>query len=91
MVYEILQDFDWDKGKAVRWLLEALELNRPDVLPFYLGDDRTDEDAFEAIRDMGIGVLVADAPQDTMARYLLRNVEEVRVFLGKLAGILRNP
>jgi trehalose 6-phosphate phosphatase len=39
---------DWDKGKAVTFLLESLGLNNcEDVLPIYVGDDRTDEDAFK--------------------------------------------
>lgn len=41
---------DWNKGKAVEFLLESLALgNSDDVLPIYVGDDRTDEDAFKVI------------------------------------------
>ena len=32
-VYELLPDIDWNKGKAVLWLLETLELERGKVLP----------------------------------------------------------
>ncbi|MEE8177118.1 MAG: trehalose-phosphatase [Acidobacteriota bacterium] len=88
MVYEILPKMDWDKGKAVDWLLEALDLDHPDVLPFYLGDDLTDEDAFGALQAKGIGILVADKPQETKAKYVLRDVEEVRLFLGRLTEML---
>ncbi len=88
MVYEILPRMDWDKGKAVNWLLEALELDRPDVLSFYFGDDLTDEDAFRALKGKGIGILVADAPQETSAAYVLRDVEEVKLFLEGLTGLL---
>jgi trehalose-phosphatase len=39
---------DWDKGKAVEFLLQSLGLSdSEDVIPIYIGDDRTDEDAFK--------------------------------------------
>jgi len=38
MVFEIQPKLDWDKGKAVLYLLEALDLDRDDVVPVYLGD-----------------------------------------------------
>ena len=54
-VYELLPDIDWNKGKAVLWLLETLELERGNALPIYIGDDRTDEDAFCALEKRGVG------------------------------------
>src|SRR5947199_715616 len=38
-VYELLPRIEWDKGKAVMWLLETLGLPQGDVLPIYIGDD----------------------------------------------------
>ena len=70
-VYELLPDIDWDKGKAVLWLLETLELERGKVLPIYIGDDRTDEDAFSALENRGVGILVSEQPQVTAASYWL--------------------
>lgn len=66
-VFEFEPKLDWDKGKAVRWLLRALELEAPEVVPLFFGDDVTDEDAFEALRDDGIGIVVA-APSDDVER-----------------------
>ncbi|KAK6130649.1 hypothetical protein DH2020_035624 [Rehmannia glutinosa] len=43
-VLEIRPTIKWDKGNALEFLLESLESD--DVLPVYIGDDRTDEDAF---------------------------------------------
>jgi trehalose-phosphatase len=83
-VYELRPRIAWDKGRAVMWLLRALDLESPDVLPFYLGDDETDEDAFRALEKRGIGVLVAEQPGDSRAHYLLRDPEEARVFLRHL-------
>jgi len=83
-IFELRPDIDWHKGKALMWLLEKLDLDKPDVLPIYLGDDVTDEDAFDTLRNRGIGVVVMDSPQKTKARYRLRNPEEVRLFLNKI-------
>jgi trehalose 6-phosphate phosphatase len=94
MVYEIQPNVEWDKGKAVLYLLEALGLNRGDVVPMYLGDDITDEHAFEALAEssqQGIGIFVgrADDPEvagrTTSADYVLHTVEEVERFLDTLA------
>jgi trehalose 6-phosphate phosphatase len=91
MVYEIQPNIDWDKGKAVLYLLGALDLERDDVVPMYLGDDITDEHAFEALATRGIGVFVgrADDPEvggrTTSADYVLHTFEEVERFLHSLA------
>src|SRR5262249_21490724 len=61
MVFEIQPRLDWDKGKAVRYLLKALGQDRDDVVPIYLGDDITDEDAFRALEGRGIGIVVGSA------------------------------
>lgn len=85
-IVEIKPDVDWHKGKAVNWILE--ELNASDTnkyVPIYIGDDITDEDAFEAIKDSGIGILVGYHGSSTNAKYRLKNVYQVRVFLQKLA------
>ena len=55
MILEIQPRLNWNKGAAVLWLLRTLALEGPDVIPVYLGDDTTDEDAFDAIRKNGIG------------------------------------
>jgi trehalose-phosphatase len=69
----------------VRWLLDKLNLASPDVLPIYIGDDETDEDAFRALADRGgIGILVAEAPQPTAAAYRLRTPDDVETFLRHL-------
>ena len=91
MVYEIQPKIDWDKGKAVLYLLEALDLDGDDVVPMYLGDDITDEDAFDALEGRGIGIFVgrADDPEvtgrTTSADYVLHTTQEVERFLDSLA------
>jgi trehalose 6-phosphate phosphatase len=83
-VYELLPDIDWDKGKAVLWLLETLGLERADVRPIYIGDDQTDEDAFRALGQFGVGILVTEKPRHTAASYSLKDPREVDRFLRKL-------
>jgi alpha,alpha-trehalase len=85
-VYELLPKIDWDKGKAALWLLETLELGRGNVRPIYIGDDRTDEDAFCALGQRGIGILVSEQSQPTAARYSLRDPAEVERFLRELTA-----
>lgn len=49
-VLEIRPTIKWDKGRALEFLLEALGYaHAKDVLPVYIGDDRTDEDAFKVV------------------------------------------
>jgi trehalose 6-phosphate phosphatase len=84
-IVEIKPDIDWHKGKAVEWIMDALKLSeRGDVIPVFIGDDITDEDAFEALKEKGIGILVGGHGQKTVAEYALKNVFQVREFFAKL-------
>ncbi|KAF4350082.1 hypothetical protein F8388_019726 [Cannabis sativa] len=86
-VLEIRPVIDWNKGKAVEFLLESLDINnRDDVLPIYIGDDRTDEDAFKFLREenRGYGILVSPVPKETKAFYSLKDPSEVMEFLKSL-------
>lgn len=80
-VIELLPSIDWDKGKAVLWLIETLGLTREHVLPIYIGDDMTDEDAFRALNRCGVGILVSEQSEPTAATYSLKNPTEVERFL----------
>jgi len=84
-VFELRPAIDWNKGRAVLWLLAQLGLDGPDVLPIYVGDDDTDEDAFRALAERGgIGVLVAAAPRLSSAAFRLPDTEAVGAFIGHL-------
>jgi trehalose-phosphatase len=88
MVFELRPRVSWDKGKAVLWLLEALDLGGPDIEPFYIGDDETDEDAFRAVRGRGVGIRVGEDLRPTEATFMLHDPDAVRTFLsGLLEGL----
>ncbi len=80
----------WDKGKAVNFIIERIkeQSNIENYVTIYLGDDSTDEDAFQTITD-GITIYVKnDAALKTDADYYLYNPEEVQKFLQKLMNKL---
>nr|AWB09336.1 trehalose-6-phosphate phosphatase A [Tamarix hispida] len=86
-VLEIRPIIRWDKGMALEFLLESLGLdNCTDVFPVYIGDDRSDEDAFKVLRErkQGCGILVSRFPKNTNASYYLREPAEVLGFLRRL-------
>ncbi len=79
-IVEIKPDLDWHKGHAVLWILKTLGLkDDSSVLPIYIGDDDTDEDAFKVLKDknVGIGIFVEYEGKPTSAHYSLENVGEV--------------
>jgi len=74
-----------DKGGVVR----RLAAQWPDRIPFFVGDDVTDEDAFEACRDLGgCTVIVAEAPRPTVAGLRLTSPKDVVAMLERLVGLL---
>jgi trehalose 6-phosphate phosphatase len=73
-----------DKGRALSFIADRLP-TRP---PLVLGDDVTDEDAFEeAGRRGGASILVADRPRATVARWRLHDPDAVVAFLRALTAI----
>ncbi|XAR54975.1 Trehalose-phosphatase [Bertholletia excelsa] len=88
-VLEVRPVIDWNKGQAVEFLLDSLGLsNSENVLPIYIGDDKTDEDAFKVLRkaNRGYGILVSSIPKETNAFFSLRDPSEVKRFLEALLG-----
>lgn len=88
MVFELQPQIDWNKGKAILWLLEALQLDPKTTLPIYIGDDLTDEDAFRALPPQGVGIVVKGGTHRTVADYSLADTEAVKTFLVRLAAEL---
>lgn len=75
-VIEIRPAIDWHKGKAVEFLKEVLS-EQENPFSVYVGDDVTDEDAFEYVKN-GWGILVGEHGRETYADYSLENIEEVK-------------
>ncbi len=86
-VLEVRPAVAWDKGAAVRWVLRRSFGERwpQEATVVYIGDDRTDEDAFVDLAGSAITVKVGSSPYPTAARYTVRDVGEVSAFLGALA------
>lgn len=84
-VIDVRPPLKWDKGKAALWLLKREQLihRRQFVLPVYIGDDITDEDAFAALKGRGLTIFVG-RPQNTSAQYFLKDTTEVLTFLQKI-------
>ncbi|MCO5560078.1 hypothetical protein L7F22_013684 [Adiantum nelumboides] len=88
-VLEVRPSIAWDKGKALEYLLNSLGLEgRSDTFPVYIGDDRTDEDAFKVLnkQNHGLGILVSTAVKETNAQSSLRDPSEVLEFLQRLVS-----
>ena len=88
-VIELRPDIDWDKGKTLRWVIDHLHsADSAALVPIYLGDDITDEDAFDAVRGDGIPILVRhndDGDRATAALFALDSPASAAEFTDRLA------
>jgi len=87
-IIELKPNLDWHKGKALAWILDKLDLNSEKYLPIFIGDDVTDEDALEVLKDHGIGIIVGNHDETTYANYLLNDTDDVAEFLQVLSDHL---
>ena len=87
-VIEIMPPHVMNKGQAAQRLLRAW--GRKKYLPIFIGDDRTDEAAFEVFEGSGLTVKVGRNTTDSAARHYLDDVQSVRTFL-QMIFYLRRP
>ena len=83
MLVELRPDLDWDKGTTLAWIRDRIDPSGS-LLPIYIGDDLTDEDAFDAVKFDGIGIVVGhdeDGDRKTAAHFTLQSPDQVREFL----------
>jgi alpha,alpha-trehalase len=90
-VRELRPAVPWDKGRAIGWIEEALGMDPAGVFPLHIGDDTTDEDAFRAVQDRGLGIVVRGREGRSQARYALADPDAVRDFLWALDRRLGGP
>ncbi|GAA4856102.1 hypothetical protein GCM10025787_45340 [Saccharopolyspora rosea] len=90
MVVEVLPNVAWDKGRALRLLLDEWGLAGT-ALPVFAGDDYTDEDALREIHHDGIGVVVRSAEHGdrlTWAHYAVDDPDELAGLLDRMAAVV---
>ncbi len=83
MLVELRPDIDWDKGTALAWIRDHVEATGS-LMPIYIGDDLTDEDAFDTVQFDGVGIVVRhdeDGDRKTAANFTLQSPDQVREFL----------
>ncbi len=78
--WEIRPRVDWDKGAALRFILERAGGDRPLVI--CAGDDASDEPMFTAVPG-AISIRIGEAVE-TAARYAVRSPEELAAFLDRI-------
>ena len=86
-VHEIRPNVAWDKGKAVKYIMRQYGKRGGSsrLLPMYLGDDLTDEDAFRVIESYGgVAVYVGGEYNISNASFYLNSSDEVAQLIKKL-------
>ena len=82
----MLPQVAWTKGECAQWIQERLRASLPEPsLWLYLGDDWTDEHAFEVLSGQALTIRVGDAVPASKAAYRLEDVSEVHQLLALLA------
>jgi trehalose-phosphatase len=94
-VIEVLPQVAWTKGECARFIQEHVLPSGPSPalcpplcppLWLYLGDDWTDEHAFEVLSGLALTVRVGDLVPSSKAAYRLKDVAEVRELLAAMAA-----
>lgn len=84
-VFEVRPFVEWNKGKALEMIEKLMKL-RKNCLKIYIGDDITDEDAFNVLQQKDISIFVGEKKK-SKARYFLHNTKEVGNFLSRLNNL----
>ena len=89
-VIEVLPQVNWNKGACAMWIHDwARRTLTAPILTVYLGDDWTDEQAFEALTGLGVTVRVGAKPQTSSpAGYRFDDVATVHQLLAAMASVV---
>lgn len=71
-----------NKGEAFRFIANSVKAGGK--LLVYIGDDKTDEDAFNLLKRRGVGIYVGSKLHNTSAHFYLKDTNDVKVFLASL-------
>ena len=86
-VIEIQPQVGWNKGDCVLWIRDVVQrASSAPVMVLYLGDDWTDEHAFETLAGQGITIRVGSDGRASRASHRLPDVAGVRRLLSALAA-----
>jgi len=87
-VFELRPPVRWTKGTMLNWvwIRHVAAARGATVLPVCVGDDATDEDAFEALKDHGVTIAVGPSTPLTQARYYVETPVEVHRLLQLILG-----
>ena len=84
-VLELKPGIKWDKGMYCLYMLKQLGQKGQKILPLYIGDDKTDETAFKALKAKGITIFVRGEKKTSLAQYYVDSTNEVKNFLQLIA------
>src|SRR3989338_6701196 len=82
---DIVPRLNWNKGHVASFMYRYFKnKTKKSLLPIYIGDGQTDEDAFSVLKRSGITIRVGKNDKST-AKWYLRNQKEVNYFLDWLS------
>jgi len=79
--FELRPRLNWTKGHFAKFAIKKIQSKiKQNILPIYIGDGLTDEDAFKALKKNGITIRVGKSNKSA-AQYYLKNQKQVDKFL----------
>lgn len=88
-VIEVLPQVSWSKGQCALWIREAVQrMSARPVMTVYMGDDWTDEHAFEALEGQAITIKIGGDAPASRAQYRLHDVVAAQQLVADLATLV---